>query len=364
MKESLLNLEESVLREAVRSAGEPEYRAAQILDWVYQKKVADFAEMTNLPVALREFLGTHYEIDPLKLADYQTSVDGTVKFLFDLSDHKKIESVLIPMDSNLTLCISTQVGCPLDCKFCLTGVMGYTRNLTVGEIVGQVLFVQRWLQPSHRISNVVFMGMGEPLANYQNTVKAIRVLLSEKGLHLSNRKITVSTAGIVPGIQKLGREDFIVNLAVSLHAPYEDLRTQLMPINKKYPLEMVLNACREYPLPKRRRITFEYVLLKGVNDRPIHAKELAKILQGFRCKINLLPFNEAEALPYERPSEADVLQFQKILIHHGYSAFIRTSRGRDILAACGQLAACSSFKVRPMSSATASIGFLPSKSMA
>lgn len=370
MKESLLNFDESFLKETFQSLGEPGYRAAQVFDWVYRKKVASFAEMTNLPVCLRDFLDKHYQIDPLALLNYQESADGTLKFLFSLGDNEKIESVLIPMNQGLTLCLSTQVGCPLDCKFCLTGVMGYTRNLTAGEILGQVLFIQRWLQPKNRISNVVFMGMGEPLANYQNTIKAIRVMLSEKGLNLSNRKITVSTSGIVPGIKKLGQEDFTVNLAVSLHAPSNDLRTQLMPINRKYPLEMLLEACREYPLPKRRRITFEYVLLKGVNDRPHHAKELTKILKGFRCKINLLPFNEAPELPYERPSDAEVLQFQKILIEQGYSVFIRTSRGRDILAACGQLAVrssdpgCSGFKLRPMSSATASAGFFPSKSMA
>lgn len=364
MKESILNLEEFALKEVVRSRGEPEYRAVQILDWIYQKKVASFAEMTNLPIRLRDFLSTYYEIDPLRLLDCQESLDGTVKFLFGLGDDKKIESVLIPMDHNLTLCISTQVGCPLDCKFCLTGVMGYTRNLTAGEIAGQVLFVQRWLSPERRISNVVFMGMGEPLVNYQNTVTAIRILLSEKGLNLSNRKITVSTVGIVPGIQKLGQEEFMVNLAISLHAPSNELRTKLMPVNKKYPLEVLLKTCQEYPLPKRRRITFEYVLLKGVNDKPAHATELAKVLKGLRCKINLLPFNEAEELPYERPSDREVLQFQKILIEQGYSVFIRTSRGRDILAACGQLAACSSFKLRPISSVTASAGFFPSKSIA
>lgn len=339
VKASLLNIEESALQEAFQSIGEPVYRVTQVMDWVYRKKVAAFTEMTNLPTSIRDFLNENYSIDPLKLLSYQKSIDGTTKFLFGLGDDKKIESVLIPADRSLTLCISTQVGCPLDCKFCLTGVMGYTRNLTAGEIIGQVLFVQRWLQPEHRISNIVFMGMGEPLANYQNTVRAIRLMLSEKKLNLSHRKITVSTAGIVPGIQKLGREDFAVNLAVSLHAPTDGLRTQLMPINQKYPLATLLKACREYPLRNRRRITFEYVLLKGVNDKPVHAKELAKILKGLPCKINLLPFNEANDLPYERPSDVDVLQFQQILIDQDYSAFIRTSRGRDILAACGQLAA-------------------------
>jgi 23S rRNA (adenine2503-C2)-methyltransferase len=267
----------------------------------------------------------------------QHSVDGTRKYLFTLHDQALIESVCIPMKEHLTLCISSQVGCSVNCVFCLTGQQGFTRQLTSGEILGQVLAVQQDLPSEERISNIVFMGMGEPLLNYHATVKAIRMMLAEEGLNFSNRKITVSTAGIIPGIQRLGQEDFTINLAVSLNAATDEIRSRLMPVNRTYPLAQLLNACRAYPLAERRRITFEYILLNGINDTPDHAKILTKILQGIRCKINLIPYNTTLNSPYLPSPEEHILAFQNVLSQHGYSAFIRESKGADISAACGQL---------------------------
>lgn len=325
------------LQEWVRSAGEPEYRASQLLDWLYEKRAVSFEECTNLPKPWRECLRESAWLTPFVAYSSQTSVDGTRKYLFELHDGARIESVRIPMKEHFTLCISIQVGCALDCAFCLTGKQGFSRNLSSGEILGQVLAVQRELSTDERISNIVFMGMGEPLLNYENTVKAIQMMLSEEGLHFSNRKITVSTAGIVPGIRKLGQEDFTINLAVSLNAPTDELRSQLMPVNTTYPLQQLLVTCRSYPLPERRRITFEYILLDKVNDSPEHAVSLTNILRGIRCKINLIPFNSTGETPYIPSSEERMLEFQKILLHRGYSAFIRASKGADISAACGQL---------------------------
>ncbi len=241
------------------------------------------------------------------------------------------------MAEHFTLCISTQVGCALQCAFCLTGKQGVSRNLSSGEILGQILAVQRENLSDTRISNIVLMGMGEPLLNYKQTVKALRMMLSEDGLNFSNRKITLSTAGIVPGIIKLGQEDFTINLAVSLNAPADKLRSELMPINNTYPLHQILQACRAYPLPERRRITFEYILLDKINDSPDHARALAGLLRAIRCKINLIPFNQTSETPFVPSSEEAILMFQNMLTDQGYSAFIRDSKGSDILAACGQL---------------------------
>jgi 23S rRNA (adenine2503-C2)-methyltransferase len=336
-KTLLLDFDSIELQEWVRASGEPTYRARQLLDWLYKKHAVSVEELSNLPLNWRERLARSVELTPFAASSSQQAQDGTKKYLFQLHDGESIESVRIPMKEHYTLCISTQVGCAVNCDFCLTGQQGFTRNLTSGEILGQILHVQRELSSDDRISNIVLMGMGEPLLNYQHTVKAIRMMLAEEGLNFSNRKITLSTAGIIPGIQQLGREEFTINLAISLNAPTDDIRSRLMPINRTYPLAKLLDACRAYPLPERRRITFEYILLYDINDAPEHAKILTKILQGIRCKINLIPYNATSDNPYRSSPEKRILAFQEILSQHGYSAFIRASKGRDISAACGQL---------------------------
>ncbi len=337
MKDLLLNHTLAELQEFAKAAGQPVYRARQLMEWLHQKRAASFAELTNLPKSWRDELERSATLNPFRSSSVQVSADQTRKYLFELHDGRYIESVCIPMKEHFTLCISTQVGCPLECAFCLTGKQGFFRNLQPGEILGQILAAQRDAATTLRISNIVLMGMGEPLLNYDNVTKAIRLMLAEEGLNFSNRKITLSTAGIVPAMEKLGREDFTINLAVSLNAPNNTLRSQLMPINKTYPLEALLDACRHYPLSERRRITFEYILVNQVNDAPEHARQVAEILQGIRCKINLIPLNANPESPYAPPDEQTLLTFQEILAHRGYSAFIRASKGADISAACGQL---------------------------
>ena len=337
LKNLLLNYTATEIQEFVEESGQPRYRARQLLEWIYREKVASFDEMTNLPKTWREELEEKTDISPFTSCSMQVSDDQTRKYLFTLQDRLAVESVCIPMKEHFTLCISTQVGCALQCTFCLTGKQGFLRNLQAGEILGQILAVQRDISPDAKISNIVLMGMGEPLLNYSQTVKALRMMLAEEGLHFSNRKITLSTAGVVPKMHKLGQEDFTINLAVSLNAPTDELRSQLMPINRTYPLQQLLQACRDYPLPERRRITFEYILLDQINDTPEHANTLTAILQGIRCKINLIPLNPTSKTPYRASSEETVLAFQQILLQRGYSTFLRASKGADISAACGQL---------------------------
>ena len=308
-KDLLLNDTAAEIQDFVEASGQPRYRAKQLLEWIYRGKAVSFDDMTNLPKTWREELERKADVNPFSSYSVQVSTDQTRKYLFTLRDGLAIESVCIPMKEHFTLCISTQVGCALECAFCLTGKQGIIRNLQAGEILGQILAVQRDISSETRISNIVLMGMGEPLLNYDQTIKAIRMMLAEEGLHFSNRKITLSTAGIVPGMHKLGKEDFVINLAVSLNAPTDDLRSQLMPVNKTYPLQQLLQACREYPLPERRRITFEYILLDRINDTPEHANTLAKILQGIRCKINLIPLNPTSETPYRPSSKETVLAF-------------------------------------------------------
>ncbi len=336
-KPLLLDFTQTELQQWIRDSGDPDYRARQLLDWLYKKHAVCFEELSNLPKTWRERLMQSVELTPFTASSTQRSQDGTRKTLFQLHDGLSIESVRIAMKEHFTLCISTQAGCAVNCDFCLTGKQGFTRNLTPGEILGQILAAQRELSVGERISNIVLMGMGEPLLNYSSTVKAIRMMLAEEGLNFSNRKITLSTAGIIPGIQRLGQENFTINLAISLNAPTDEIRSRIMPINHTYPLGQLLDACREFPLSERRRITFEYILLDGINDAPDHARTLAKILRGIRCKINLIPYNASPDSPYSPSSEARMLTFQGILSRHDYSAFIRASKGRDISAACGQL---------------------------
>jgi 23S rRNA (adenine2503-C2)-methyltransferase len=309
----------------------------QILRWIYLHKADTFEEMTDLGKELRKLLSNHFTISRLAKAKIETSQDGSRKYLFRLEDGKHVESVLIPEKEHYTLCISSQVGCAQGCRFCLTAKGGFVRNLSKGEIVAQVRDIANHLDDAKRLTNIVLMGMGEPLANYRNVIEAVKTLTdSDTGLGFSSRKITISTAGLVPRLADLGRES-TVNLAISLNATDNETRSMLMPINRKYPIETLLDACAEYPLLPRRRITFEYVLIKGVNDSRQDAERLAGLLRPVRAKINLIPFNAYEGCGFERPQEASIQTFRNILVQKNYTVIIRHSKGQDISAACGQL---------------------------
>ncbi len=338
-RRDIKDLDRDALQQWLAQQGEAPYRADQIWRWIYRDQADTFDEMSNLGKSLRQTLAASFAIDRLLLAKHEKARDGAEKFLFELQDGRHIESVLIPERNHATLCISSQVGCAQNCRFCFTATGGWERNLTRGEILGQVRDVKHRLRHPEVLTNIVFMGMGEPLANYRNVVDAIHLLLDNKaGFGFSQRKITVSTAGLVPQMEKLGRETAI-SLAVSLNATDNATRSRLMPINQRYPLETLLEACRRYPLRPHRRITFEYILIQGVNDRREDARRLAKLLRPIRSKINLIPFNEHEGCRFRCPTETVILQFQKRLIDLGYTAIIRNSKGRDISAACGQLRA-------------------------
>jgi 23S rRNA (adenine2503-C2)-methyltransferase len=272
-----------------------------------------------------------------EIARREQSVDGTTKFLLRLADGKYIESVCIPDSPGDTLCLSTQVGCAMRCAFCLTGKMGIDRNLTAGEIVGQVRVLARELGLLERRFNIVLMGMGEPLHNYEATMKALRILADEHGLRVSPRRVTLSTVGVLPALERLATEPFMPNLAISLHSTTEAQRDLLVPINRKYGITELLDTCRRFPVKRRERITFEYVMLQGINDSPEDARRLARLLNGIRAKVNLLPLNEAAGIPYTRPSDAAVNRFARTLADRGITVSVRKSRGRDIRAACGQL---------------------------
>jgi 23S rRNA (adenine2503-C2)-methyltransferase len=316
--------------------GKERYRARQIMKWMYTTPAASFAEMTTLSRPFREQMEIQASLDQPGIAGEQVSRDGTKKVLFRLRDGRFIESVLIPGKNHWTACVSTQAGCAMGCRFCLTGKAGLGRDLRPSEITGQVTRLKFFTPEGPAVKNIVLMGMGEPLANYENTVKALKNLTSDHGLGFSTRKITVSTCGLAPRILRLGR-DLCVNLAVSLNAPDDRRRDELMPVNRKYPLEALLRACRDYPMPGRRMLTFEYILIAGVNDAPADAEMLARLLKGLRCKINLIAFNEFPGSPYRSPSEEAVQAFRDILIRRHYTAILRASKGSDILAACGQL---------------------------
>jgi 23S rRNA (adenine2503-C2)-methyltransferase len=316
---------------------QPAYRAQQIWQWLFQKRAASFAEMTNLSTALRGRLAEDFTISRLKILREAISVDGTRKFLFGLADSHSIEAVLIPEVKRLTLCISTQAGCGFGCAFCATALLGLKRNLRASEILDQILEASRSLQQEQRITHIVLMGMGEPLANYDQTVRALRVMTdSRSGIGISPRRITLSTVGLVPQIQRL-MEETNVNLAISLHAATDRLRGQLMPVNRKYSLKVLMECCRALPIPRRKRITFEYVLLRGVNDSIADAQALCGLLRGIRCKVNVIPFNPHPGSPYQRPDPTAIEQFQRLLQAHGVQINIRRARGDDIQAACGQL---------------------------
>jgi 23S rRNA (adenine2503-C2)-methyltransferase len=318
---------------------DPSFRSTQIYKSVYQRWFDDFESMTDLPKAFRAEAASEWDIKLPVIHRRFYSNDGTRRYLVRDADGELAETVFIPEEHRNTICVSSQVGCALACTFCLTGQLGLTRNLSAGEIVTQALIAQRDnLTAETRDSfNIVLMGMGEPLHNYENVMKALRILHDEHGLNMSMSRITLSTAGMLPAIERLANEPMIPNLAISLTGATNEKRDQLMPINRKYPIERLIEAVRNFPLKHRQRVTFEYVLLQGVTDSPQDAMNLVKLLKGLRAKVNLIPLNEAEELPYRRPSDAAVERFQQILIDHHISAFVRKNRGNDISAACGQL---------------------------
>ena len=365
-KTDLKNLTLPMLEHFLQGQGKERFRATQVFKWIYQKDASSFDEMTNISKNLRKELAETAFISNLEPEDVEEGSDGTRKYLFNLGDGNGVESVLIPIEGRNTLCISSQAGCAMGCEFCLTGTFKLTRNLTTAEIVNQIMAVKRDLarnppalsangvggsgtyddgedsederpQSPADIRNIVLMGMGEPLHNLDNVLPAIRIMIDGNGLQLSNRRVTVSTCGLVPEMERLGREIPNVNLAVSLNATTDELRDRIMPVNRRYPLKELLRACREFPLPGRRKVTFEYVLLGGLNDSLEDAKRLLRLISDIPNKVNLIPFNEFEGSGFRAPTRAAIDAFHKYLIDRHVTVITRDSRGNDISAACGQL---------------------------
>ncbi|MBV9583927.1 MAG: 23S rRNA (adenine(2503)-C(2))-methyltransferase RlmN [Alphaproteobacteria bacterium] len=337
---------EELAEEMARFGAEP-FRARQLWHWIYHRGVTDFAAMTNLAKGFRERLAETYELRRPEISQALVSLDGTRKWLLHFDDAQEVETVHIPESDRGTLCVSSQVGCTLTCTFCHTGTQRLVRNLTAAEIVGQIMIARdaigEWPSTAEdrQLTNIVLMGMGEPLYNFDNVAVAIKIVMDPEGLAVSRRKITLSTSGVVPMIERCGRK-LGVNLAISLHAVTDELRNTLVPLNKKYPIAELLDACRHYPGSNNaRRITFEYVMLKGINDSPADAKELVRLLKGIPAKVNLIPFNPWPGAPYECSSNTAIKAFSDIVFAAGYSAPVRTPRGRDIFAACGQLKSAS-----------------------
>ena len=340
---NLVGLTREELAAEMAAIGEPSFRARQLWRWIYVRGETDFASMSDLSKALRGRLAERYVIARPETARSQASVDGTRKWLIRLDDGQLVESVHIPEDDRGTLCVSSQVGCTLTCTFCHTGTQRLVRNLDVAEIVGQVMFARDALEDwgtegeDRGLTNIVMMGMGEPLYNYANVARALRIAMDGDGLAISKRRITLSTSGVVPMIRRCG-DDLGVNLAVSLHAVTDELRDRIVPLNRKYPIAELLAACRAYPgAGNTRRITFEYVMLKGVNDTPADARELIRLLSGIPAKVNLIPFNPWPGAPFECSTPVAIDRFARILMDAGYASPVRTPRGQDIMAACGQL---------------------------
>jgi 23S rRNA (adenine2503-C2)-methyltransferase len=322
---------------------QPKFRADQILDWLYQKRVEEMSSMLNLPQALRNTLNEEFCLNRLSLERVQGSKDTTRKFLVKLHDDQLIETVLIPASVGLygeqsdrhTLCVSSQVGCAYGCKFCASGLDGFRRNLTADEIIGQFMLAEK--ESGQKINNVVFMGMGEPLANYKNLIRAIRIMNAPWGLGLGARKITVSTSGLAPQIRQLSQEDLQIRLAISLHGARDEVRNKIMPVNQKFPLKELIAACEDYQKVKGRLITFEYILIDGINDDPEEARPLADLARRSHAKVNLIPFNEVEETGFKRPSDEQCERFRAAVAALGTTVTLRTEKGHDIDAACGQL---------------------------
>jgi 23S rRNA (adenine2503-C2)-methyltransferase len=358
----LLGRSADELRAWMTELGEPAYRGTQLYHALYAERRRDFGSMTNIPAALRARLESESRVGIPEVARRYQSADGSVRYLLSLSENTsaaagrslssaRVEAVFMPSEGRQTICISTQAGCAVDCHFCLTAQLGLIRNLTAGEIVGQVLVAledQRTSLPTGLAprTNVVLMGQGEPLLNYEPVLAAVRIMLDPKGMALAARHVTLSTSGIVPGIERLAQEKIRPNLAVSLNASSDEQRDAIMPINRKYPLAVLLDACRRYPLGPRGYVTFEYVLLGGFNDSLEDARRVVRLLSGLPAKVNLIPWNPGE-LPYRAPEPARVEEFRSVLLEKGLLAFVRYSRGRDIAAACGQLALIESTSLIP-----------------
>src|SRR5262245_17656820 len=337
MKTDLAGLELKELEEFVQSLGHKKFHARQIYQWIWKRGVTDFNEMSNLGRELRTALAEQAVVSLPEVIEHAVSEDGTQKFVLRLSDGRQIESVFIPDTPKQTFCVSTQVGCAMGCAFCLTGKMGLIRHLTAAEIAGQVRLLARSTDLLDKSFNIVLMGMGEPLQNYDATMKAMRMLNEREGFDMHPKRVTLSTVGLVPMMDKLAQEDLMPNLAVSLHASSEEVRASIVPPSKKYTMQDVIDACKRFPLSKRRRIMFEYVMLAGINDADEDARRLVKVLSGVKAKVNLLPLNAAPGIPFERPSDERINTFAKILAGKGLMVSVRKSRGRDIRAACGQL---------------------------
>jgi 23S rRNA (adenine2503-C2)-methyltransferase len=325
--------------ELIEMGIEPKFRVKQLYNWIYKKYVDDFEKMTNLPKLFREKLKEEFIINPFELVNHEISIDETEKFLFKLQDGRTIETVLIKMkEDKYTVCVSTQVGCKVGCAFCLTAKGGFVRNLSAGEIVAQVWWMKKFKNfDENKALNVVYMGMGEPLDNYDNLVKAIKILSHQDGMNISPRRQTVSTSGIAPKIKKLGNENLGVNLAISLHAVDDKTREKLIPMNKAYNIKSVIDAIREFPIDKRKKVMFEYLVIKDVNDDINAAKKLVKLLNGIPSKVNLIYFNPYPGSEFKRPDDETMKKFQKYLLDKGIICTIRKSKGMDISAACGQL---------------------------
>jgi 23S rRNA (adenine2503-C2)-methyltransferase len=335
---NLIGLQPTELEDLAVSLGASRYRGRQLATWIYRKGIVDLEMMTDLPREFRARLAETHAIVVPTLERETPSQDGSRKLVFRLEDERRVSAVLMPDDGRTTLCLSTQVGCGFGCAFCLTGTMGLDRNLTAGEILGQLIVANGLLGIDERVTHIVFMGMGEPLANYANLVTSLRILTDPRlGLGYSPRRLTVSTVGLVSGIDRLAREDLKVNLAISLHAASDEVRGRLMPVNRSWNLDALMAAVRRYPLAPRQRIFFEYVMLEDVNDSPEEARQLARLLRGIRAKVNLIPFNDWESSGFRRPPLARILAFQAILLDAGITTTVRWSKGEDIGAACGQL---------------------------
>ncbi len=334
---NLAELERHELETLVETLGVPRFHGRQIFQWIHARRITDPAGMTDLPSSLRTALADEHTISSPSLAEKHTSSDGTTKFRLRLADGRDIESVFIPDTPAQTFCISTQVGCAMACAFCLTGKMGLVRNLSAGEIVGQARVLADETGLASSAFNIVLMGMGEPLHNYDATMKALRMMADTTGLAIPPRRVTLSTVGLVPALDRLRDEPVMPNLAISLHATTDAQRSPLVPLNRRYDLGALIAACERFPVTKRSRITFEYVLLAGVNDSEEDARRLARLLANVKAKVNLLPLNEAPGIPFTRPSDARVDAFARVLADRGMVVSVRRSRGRDIRAACGQL---------------------------
>jgi len=337
----------SELEAYLKSVPAEAFRAEQVFQWIYQKNAWGFDEMSNIPHTLRERLKNDFDLGPNTIAEKQVSKEGTTKFLFDLHDHEKIESVLIPTATRTTACISSQAGCKFGCKFCASGIGGWSRNLTCAEIITQVLHVkQEALKHKRPLTNIVFMGTGENFDNYDNLMKAIRTINSDKGINIGARHITISTVGVVPKIKELAQEGLQVELAISLHGYDNPSRDVLMPVNKKYPFDELIAACREYVRLTKRQITFEYILIKDVTCTPRAVESLKKAFKGIICKMNLIPYNPVSEFGHKTPSKEEMVSFRNRLEANGIHATIRTPRGKDVNAACGQLRHAQGTKIK------------------